>query len=133
MPREPERSKIEETEDLAERLRRALKNAKITEPVPPPDSENADDWETVRQRLSLNRHKFKKPYMRPLLFRCMFGGLLGLPLGYFLFALNSLNGDSGSYSMFFWLLREKMSAVSWAAFGMLLGALWHQIRFFEDH
>ena len=59
--------------------------------------------------------------------RLAFGALASLPVGYLLFAVNSLNGAGGSYSMSNWLLRESGSALAWAAFGAVMGYLWHAI------
>jgi hypothetical protein len=65
----------------------------------------------------------------PLLCLCRaaFGALASLPLGYLLFAINSLNGDGGSYSMSNWLFHELSSAIAWAASGAVMGCLWHAI------
>jgi hypothetical protein len=59
--------------------------------------------------------------------RAALGALAFLPIGYLLFAVNSLNGNDGSYSMSNWLLREPTSAFSWAFFGVVMGCLWHAI------
>jgi hypothetical protein len=50
-----------------------------------------------------------------------------VPVGYLLMALNNLNGDSGSYSMFFWFYRMPVQPIGWMIFGGVLGALWHAI------
>lgn len=58
--------------------------------------------------------------------RAAFAALVAVPVGYMLFAINSINGD-GSYSLYHWLLREPESAVGRVAFGAVLGCLWHAI------
>ncbi len=58
--------------------------------------------------------------------RILFGALLAVPIGYFLYAVAEGAGGGPVFSV--WLTRTPSNPLEWAIVGAIMGALWHAIR-----